>query len=155
VAELEAALQLGDGAALRYVDARAQQRRALRLHDDGSLQAFVLAGDAAAQGWVLELLQGSQPAAAFGRALLSASRQPPQALAPRSRQVCACHDVSEAAIVLRLRAAAAGETTEAADANQRLQQLQAQLKCGTECGSCLPALKLMVQQHLQQEVLTP
>ena len=32
---------------------------------------------------------------------------------------------------------------------QRLQQLQARLRCGTECGSCLPALKALVQRHRQ------
>jgi assimilatory nitrate reductase catalytic subunit len=146
LAELEAALDLRDEAVLRYADARAHQRRAMRLHADGSLQAFVLAGDAAAQGWVLELLQQGQPASAYGRALLAARRQPPQPVAPRSRQVCACHDVSEEAIAAQLRSGSG-------DAAQRLQQLQAQLRCGTECGSCLPALKVLVQQHDQENLL--
>jgi len=145
LAELEDALDLEDGVVLRYADAGAQQRRAMRLQADGSLQAFVLAGDVAAQGWVLHLLQQGQPAAAYGRALLAARRQPPLPLAPRSRQVCACHDVAEEAIVARLRCSAG-------DAGQRLQQLQAQLRCGTECGSCVPALKLLVQQHGLQVV---
>ena len=73
--EVEAALQL-DGASLRYADPRAGQHRAMRLHADGSLQGFMLAGDAAAQGWVLDLLQQSLPAAAMGRALLAARRTP-------------------------------------------------------------------------------
>jgi assimilatory nitrate reductase catalytic subunit len=148
LAEVEAAFDLREGAALRYADVRAHQGRAVRFHADGSLQAFVLAGDAAAQGWMLELLQQGQPAAAQGRALLAARRQPPQPVAPRSRQVCACHDVAEDAIVARLRATAG-------DAGQRLQQLQSQLRCGTACGSCLPALKVLVQQHGPQEALTP
>ena len=140
LADLEAALDLRDGAVLRYADARTHQRRAMRLHADGSLQAFVLAGDAAAQAWVLQLLQQGQSAAPFGRALLAASHQPPPSVAPRTRQVCACHDVPEDAIVAEVRASVG-------DAGQRLQQLQAQLRCGTECGSCLPALKLLVQRH--------
>jgi assimilatory nitrate reductase catalytic subunit len=61
-------------------------------------------------------------------------------VAPRSPQVCACHDVSEDAIVTQLRLSVG-------DAGQRLQQLQAQLRCGTDCGSCLPALKLLVQRE--------
>jgi bacterioferritin-associated ferredoxin len=32
-------------------------------------------------------------------------------------------------------------------ADTRLRQLQAHLRCGTGCGSCVPALKLLVQQH--------
>jgi assimilatory nitrate reductase catalytic subunit len=142
LAELEDALQLDAGPVLRYADARAGQRRAMRLHDDGTLQAFLLAGDASAQGWVLDLLQQGQPAAAFGRALLAARAQPPQPVAPRSRQVCACHDVSEEAIVTTLPLCDG-------DAAARLQQLQSRLRCGTECGSCVPALKTLVQRHPQ------
>ncbi|CAD5370561.1 Assimilatory nitrate reductase large subunit [Rubrivivax sp. A210] len=137
---LEAVLGLGDGRVLRYADARAGQHRAMRLHDDGTLQAFVLAGDAAAQAWVLALLQQGQPAAAFGRALLAASRTPPLPVAARSRQVCACHDVDEDRIAATLKLC---EGDEAA----RLQSLQGQLKCGTSCGSCLPTLKTLLRQH--------
>ncbi len=138
--EVETALGLVDGPVLRYADARSGQRRVLALQTDGALRAFMLAGDTAADDWVLPLLQQGQPAAAFGRALLAASRQPPQPVAPPSRQVCACHDVSE----LRI-ADALGRIDGAAD--ERLRALQAELRCGTECGSCLPALKSLVQQH--------
>ncbi len=91
----------------------------------------------------------AQPAAAYGRALLAARRQPPQPVAPRSRQVCACHDVSEERH--RRPSCAPAQAMPA----QRLQQLQAQLRCGTECGSCLPALKVLVRQHGPQEALAP
>ena len=145
--ELEVALGLQTGAVLRYADSRVSQRRAMRLHADGSLQAFLLAGDTAAQGWMLELLQQGQPAPPYGSALLAARSQAPQAVAPRSRQVCACHDVSEKAIIDQL-------LTERGSAGERLERLQRQLHCGTECGSCLPALKVLVQRH-GQEVLAP
>jgi assimilatory nitrate reductase catalytic subunit len=32
---------------------------------------------------------------------------------------------------------------------QRLSQLQSQLQCGTNCGSCLPQLKKLVRQQPQ------
>jgi assimilatory nitrate reductase catalytic subunit len=88
---------------------------------------------------VLDLLQQGQPAAAFGRALLSASPTPPSPVVSRSPQVCACHDVSEQAIV-----AALPLCTGAAD--DRLRQLQRRLHCGTECGSCLPAVKTLLNR---------
>ena len=72
---------------------------------------------------------------------------PPQPVPPRSPQVCACHDVSEARIAQTLQSCDG-------DAAQRLQQLQSRLRCGTECGSCLPTLKLLVQRQPQTE-LTP
>ena len=134
------ALSLSDGATLRYADVRAGQHRAMRLASDGTLAAFMLAGDTNAQGWVLDLLQQSINASAFGRALLAASAHPPQPVAPRSAQVCACHDVSEQRIVQTL-AACGG------DESQRLRQLQQTLRCGTTCGSCLPAVKKLVQRH--------
>ncbi|MDP2004991.1 MAG: molybdopterin-dependent oxidoreductase [Rubrivivax sp.] len=139
LAGIEQAFGLAEGPVLRYADPRAGQRRALRLHDDGTLQAFMLAGDVAAQAWVLDLLQQDQPAAAFGRALLSARPAPPAPVARRSPQVCACHDVSEQAI-----AGALPLCTGAPD--ERLQQLQGRLRCGTECGSCLPAVKTLLNQ---------
>jgi len=146
VAAVEAALRIDGASVLRYADARAGQCRAMQLAADGTLQAFVLAGDAAAQGWVLDLLQQGRPAAAFGRALLAASARAPQALAARSPQVCNCLDVGEAAI-----AAAAPQCTGSAD--QRLQQLQGRLRCGTQCGSCVPALKTLLQRHPATEAV--
>lgn len=138
--EIEVALGLAGGPVLRYADARSGQSRAMALGADGALRAFMLAGDIAADDWVLDLLRERAPAAAFGRALLAASRTPPQALAPRSLQVCACHDVSEQRIVQTL-------ATLDGNADQRLQALQQQLRCGTQCGSCLPALRGLVQRR--------
>ena len=137
--EVEAALGLVEGPVLRYADARSGHSRALALGGDGALRAFVLAGDITADDWVLALLRERAPAAAFGRALLAANRQPPQALPPRSVQVCACHDVSELRIAQTLATLDGG-------AEQRLQALRQRLRCGTECGSCLPALRTMAQR---------
>lgn len=139
-ARIEGLLGLQAPDVLRYDDARAGRHRAMRLAADGTLQAFVLAGDAAASGWALDWLQQRQPAASSGRALLAGGRTPPQALAPRSPQVCSCLDISEARIVQAL-AQCPGS------AEQRLQSLQQGLRCGTQCGSCVPALKVLVQRH--------
>lgn len=57
-----------------------------------------------------------------------------------SPQVCACHNVNELRIVQAL-----AQCTGAA--SERLQQLQLQLHYGTECGSCLPAVKVLAQCH--------
>jgi assimilatory nitrate reductase catalytic subunit len=146
IAALEAAFDLADGPVLRYADARGGQHRAMRLRADGTLQAFMLSGDSSAQAWVLDLLQQGSPAAGFGRALLAASATPPQPLAPRRKQVCACHDVSEDTILATLPQCPG-------DAGQALSTLQARLKCGTECGSCLPAVKALVQRSTQITLL--
>ena len=140
VHEIEDALQIGDGPVMRYADRGAGQHRAMRLQADGTLQAFMLAGDASAQAWVLDLMQQGLPAAAFGRALLAAVRQPPGLVVARGAQVCTCHDVSEAQIVAALNECAGS-------ADERLRLLQSRLHCGTECGSCLPAVRALVQRR--------
>ena len=139
------ALGLAGVALLRYADARSGQTRLMALQPDGTLRAYLLAGDAAADAWVLPLLQTRQPAAAFGRALLAARALPPSPVTPASPQVCACHDVS-AARIGAVAAAASG------DAAARLQAVQQALRCGTECGSCLPAVKALVQGVMQGAV---
>jgi assimilatory nitrate reductase catalytic subunit len=140
VAEIESALGLADAPVLRYVDHRSGQNRTMALRQDGSLAAFMLAGDIAADAWVFDLLQQGAPAATFGRSLLAANARPPQPVPLRSPQVCACHDVSESRIV---------ESLALIDGNQadRLRVLQQQLRCGTECGSCVPALRALVHGH--------
>ncbi len=125
---------------LRYADARRGQRRAIGLETDGAdtrLQAVVLAGDSRAEAWILDLLQQRMPAQSFGRQLLRPDGQAPVALQPAGRQVCTCLNVAEPAIVSAL-ARCHGK-----DAH-RLQQLQQQLGCGTQCGSCVPTLRRLV-----------
>ena len=141
--EIEQALTLDAIDTLRYTDPRRGQRRAMRLGataDGATLDAFLLAGDAAAAAWVLGLLQDGLPARPFGQALLSGRSTPPTAVPPRAPQVCNCFDVSQVAIIDTL-AACHG------DADARLVQLQQRLRCGTQCGSCLTAVKALVCLH--------
>ncbi len=50
--------------------------------------------------------------------------------------VCSCHQVGQAAIVAAIRAGDAS-----------VEALGARLACGTQCGSCLPELKSLVEEH--------
>jgi assimilatory nitrate reductase catalytic subunit len=143
VARIEALFGLGPerADALRYDDRQRGQRRTMglvRAGDDATLKAFVLAGDIRAEGWVKALLLQRAPAQAFGRLLLMPGAQPPVALVPRGRQVCTCCDVSEPAILQALASCSGGTA-------QRLAGLQARLPCGSQCGSCIPELKRLVQ----------
>jgi assimilatory nitrate reductase catalytic subunit len=61
------------------------------------------------------------------------------ATANRGKQVCTCFNVSDIAITQVL-GRCSGST------EQRLASLQSELRCGTNCGSCLPALRKLVQQ---------
>jgi assimilatory nitrate reductase catalytic subunit len=125
---------------LRYDDTRRGNARHLRIQD-GKLSAVALAGDMSAEHWLKEYLQAEQPVAALGRLLLMPSSRPPQDFKARGRIVCNCFNVAESQI------------TEALDRNdwincrepgQVLSSLQQQLKCGTNCGSCVPEVKKII-----------
>jgi assimilatory nitrate reductase catalytic subunit len=137
VRRIEALLGLDGADLLRLEDRRRGHSRAIRQSRSGGevrLEAMLLAGDGSAGTWLGTLLQDGLPAQAYGRLLLRPGAQPPVALAARSPQVCSCLDVSEDAIRQVLPDCAGSE-------QQRLEQLQGKLGCGTRCGSCLPALK--------------
>jgi assimilatory nitrate reductase catalytic subunit len=145
LARIEALLGLNATDALRYEDKRRQQRRTARLvrgHGGDpnaiTLEAFLLAGDASAEGWIKTLLQDELPAGAYGRLLLMPGAVAPVALAPKSPQVCACFNVSEDAIRAELPRCGGQD-------DQRLAELQGALKCGTNCGSCIPELRRLVR----------
>jgi assimilatory nitrate reductase catalytic subunit len=142
---IETLLGLSAADTLRYADPRAHQRRAIsiaRTADDTRVTAFLLAGDVRAAGWIGELLVEQLPADLYGRALLSGSPVAPTPVPSRGAQVCSCFDVTEPQIELAL-----ARFDGAPD--EQLAQLQGELKCGTNCGSCLPKLRSMVRKQLE------
>ncbi|MEZ2297116.1 molybdopterin-dependent oxidoreductase [Variovorax sp. RCC_210] len=140
--KIEALLGLQAADTLRYADRRRGQRRAARLvrRADGSvgLEAFLLGGDTSAEAWIATLLREELPAQSYGRLLLSPGARAPVAVRSRGKTVCTCFNVADVAIQAEL--ARCGGTAE-----ERLGKLQGALKCGTNCGSCIPELKRMVR----------
>ncbi len=144
VERIAAILGLQGAGLLAYRDARRGQWRRARLEAAGKaqqLQAVLLAGDVSAQAWIAPLLQERLDAQPLRRALLQPGAQPPQPLAPRGATVCACEGVGENSITGLLKACEG-------DAPTRLQRLKAELRCGTQCGSCVPQLQRMVQASM-------
>lgn len=140
LARIESQFGLHGAEVLRYADPRRGQRRAMRLArhgDQAQLEAFLLAGDTSAQGWIRTLLQDELPAQAYGRLLLSPGAKAPVAVRSRGKIVCSCFNVTDLQIGQQLTGLHGDQAT-------RLAGLQAGLKCGTNCGSCLPELKRMV-----------
>ena len=146
---LEQLLGLDSTQTLRYADARRGQRRAVRLErpqgegatgSDAHVQAVLLSGDTRAEGWIRALVQDRLPAQSFGRQLLSSQAHAPAGVAARGKVVCSCFGVTETAIQARLADCSGSD-------DERLAALQGALKCGTNCGSCLPELKRMVRSQ--------
>jgi assimilatory nitrate reductase catalytic subunit len=126
---------------LRYDDPARHQHRAMRLVKAGEQQrvdAFLMAGDVRSASWVRPLLQDDQSVEALGARLLAPGPKAPGQMASRGKQVCTCFNVSETQI-LNVLPQCAGS------ADQRLAQLQGELRCGTNCGSCVPALRKLVR----------
>jgi assimilatory nitrate reductase catalytic subunit len=129
----------------RYADAGRGRLRLLRL-DGALLQALLRAGEHDEAAWLLPLWRERQSVQALGRWLLGPGT-PPQAqlTAPRAAQVCNCFDVREDAITAELRRCSGS-------ADARLAALQGALRCGTQCGSCLPSLRRLVATTHPEEV---
>ncbi|WP_353156819.1 molybdopterin-dependent oxidoreductase [Herminiimonas fonticola] len=138
-AEIEQKFSIAGAQVLRYDDTKRGNSRRI-LIGDGKLQAVSLAGDISAEGWLKEYLESEQPVAALGRLLLMPSNKPPQNFKSRGRIVCNCFNVSETEINDSL-VGAGGEV------DVKLAGLQQKLKCGTNCGSCVPELKKIISSQ--------
>ncbi len=137
--DLAHAMQLGGAGVARYADVQRHRTRWLAFDGQGdgaTLRSVLVAGEVGEGAWLLDLWRAQLPVAPHRRALLAPGAAP-SGMPPREAQVCQCHDVSDGAI-RRALGAIDGE------ARARLETLQSQLKCGTECGSCLPTLRRLV-----------
>jgi assimilatory nitrate reductase catalytic subunit len=126
---------------LRYADKKKGQHRTIKLtgnREHAELEAFLLAGDTRSEAWVKTLLQDSLPAQSYGRMLLVPGSKAPIAVQSRGKAVCTCFNVTDAAITEQLAKSFGSD-------ERRFSELQSALKCGTNCGSCVPELKRMVR----------
>ncbi|WP_341922963.1 molybdopterin-dependent oxidoreductase [Polaromonas sp. YR568] len=148
--KIEGILGLGGTDVLRYADRKKGQHRTARLVRHGEqaeLAGFVLAGDVSAQAWIKTLLQDELPAQSYGRLLLLPGAKAPVALQSRGKPVCTCFSVTDAEIGACLTdiTHAVGGAGYLASDDERLLALQDKLKCGTNCGSCVPEIKRIIR----------
>ena len=129
LAQIDAILGLDDEKKMmNYRDARRGiSKRALM--QDGKLLGVRLTGETAARDWLKEIIAQGADAQALRPWLLAPLSAPPAGQPQRGRIVCNCLDVSEQEIL--------HEINNGLD----ISAIQAKLKCGTQCGSCLPELK--------------
>ena len=126
---LDALLDMHKDDTMRYFDAHRHVEKKARI-EAGIVQSVFLAGETAAAEWLKNMMLAGASADAVRPWVLAPVARAPQGSLNRGRIVCACHDVAESEIV--------------AHAVMGLAAVQAKLKCGTECGSCLPAVKRLV-----------
>jgi assimilatory nitrate reductase catalytic subunit len=136
-------VSVGYSQVLRYADKKKDQHRTIKLtgnREHAELVAFLLAGDTRSEAWVKTLLQDSLPAQSYGRLLLVPGSKAPIAVQSRGKAVCTCFNVTDAAITEQLAKSFGSD-------ERRFSELQTSLKCGTNCGSCVPELKRMVRDN--------
>ena len=152
--ELERVLGLDSADVLRYADRKKGQRRTIKLIREGGdvkLAGFALAGDTSAQAWIKTLLEGELPAQAYGRLLLVPGAKPPVAVTARGKLVCSCFNVTDTAIDTHLTGLVRGQDVPGDGAGflssdeEHLASLQDALKCGSNCGSCIPELRRRIR----------
>ena len=136
VSAIDRALRLDAPDALRYDDPKRSVGRRIRL-DQGRLRAVRLAGDVAGDAWLRDWLTTNEDVSSMRAALMLPASQPPRGFRARGRIVCSCHAVAEPDITAMI-AASAGPPYAI------LAPLQDALKCGANCGSCVPELKQMI-----------
>ncbi len=132
LAEIDRHLKLDEPAqVMRYVDAKRRVEKAARI-ENGEMVSLCLSGETAAAEWLKSMMQGRASIDAVRPWILAPVAQPPKGSLDRGRIVCNCVDVSEREI-MREAALGAGFTA-----------VQAKLRCGTECGSCVPEVRRLV-----------
>jgi len=137
IAALDALLGLdADDCAIEYRDARRNIAKRVQIRD-GRLTGVRLSGETAARQWLKEVMASAADTAGVRRWMLAPLATPPAGCGARGRIVCTCLGVGEREILSQV---AAGASLEA---------LQHALKCGIECGSCLPELRRMCAQPAQ------
>ena len=139
--KLDHMLGLDTDMALRYEDTRRASSRRM-LIDADVLRAVRLCGEPGAiesGEWLREWLVAEKPVAEIRRLLLSPATHAPSGFVLAGRVVCQCFNVTEDEIV-----AALGDIT--GEPKARCVALQQQLNCGSNCGSCVPELRQLVER---------
>ena len=134
VAELDRLFGLAsEGELMLYKDARRNvEKRAL--FETDHLAAVRFENELQSAGWVQEAMLSSTRGADLRAVLFAPLATRPGGFTSRGKVVCSCLDVSELAI------------KEGFMGGETLAEVQARLKCGTSCGSCVPELKRLADQ---------
>jgi assimilatory nitrate reductase catalytic subunit len=130
--ELDALLGITeDVPAMTYSDPRRGISKRV-LVENGKVTGVRLVGETLAAEWLKQVMTQQDFPESVRLWALAPLSAPPTGSQSRGRIICNCLDVSEQ------------EIAELVAAGADLPALQAQLKCGTECGSCVPELKRLV-----------
>ena len=119
---------------LNYNDAKRGISKRI-LIENSQVTGVRLMGETIATDWLKEVMTNGQFTEELRRWALAPLPAPPSGQRGRGKIVCNCLDVAESDIVENIELGA------------DLLTLQNKLKCGTECGSCVPEIKKLIQMY--------
>jgi assimilatory nitrate reductase catalytic subunit len=135
IESIEAKLGIETRILLRYEDKVLSTQRRMAIVDNQMIYLTVQ-GDARAETWLKPMLQECVDVERFRSSILMPIA-PQFAAIPSDSVVCQCHGVKQSQIEQHLISKSESKASP-------LDQLKQQLRCGTECGSCLPQLQRMI-----------
>ncbi|UFI46887.1 nitrate reductase [Pseudomonas savastanoi] len=126
-------LGLNEGPVMAYDDPKRSIGKRVRI-DNGRITAIRLAGETLARHWLQALWLEERIDASLRRWLLAPLSSEPgkDSTQPRDKTLCNCMNVSQSAVM------------DGIGRGLDLNQLKTQLGCGTQCGSCVPEIKRLI-----------
>ncbi|RMO79721.1 Assimilatory nitrate reductase large subunit [Pseudomonas syringae pv. primulae] len=130
---IDSLLNLDEGPVMAYDDPKRSIGKRVRI-DNGRITAIRLAGETLAQHWLQTLWLQERVDTALRRWLLAPLSSEPgkDSTLSRDKTLCNCMNVSQSAVMSGI------------ERGLDLIQLKTQLGCGTQCGSCVPEIKRLI-----------
>jgi assimilatory nitrate reductase catalytic subunit len=141
ITEIDALLGMaGDMPLLNYNDAKRGISKRILVENNATnnkpeVTGVRLVGETLAADWLKDVMTTGEFSPELRRWALAPLIAPPAGQRSRGKIICNCLDVAENDIIDTIQLGA------------DLITLQNKLKCGTECGSCVPELKRLIHSH--------
>ena len=132
LADIDRIFAFDTATSLNYMDARRGIAKRVMV-TGGRVTGVRLTGETAAREWLKDAMAEGLAVEPVRRWVLAPLSAPPAGNVGRGRIVCNCLNVAESQI------------RSAVEQGADLPTLQETLKCGTQCGSCVPELKQLVR----------
>ncbi|MDE2623890.1 MAG: molybdopterin-dependent oxidoreductase [Betaproteobacteria bacterium] len=131
--QLDRCFELSDESCMCYQDSLNHVTKKALVEQE-RLVGIRLSGETAAAAWLEKIMVENMKISGLRRWLLAPVTASPSPLPETSRVICNCHHVTESQILHEIRNGAG------------LPELKEGLRCGTQCGSCLPEIGQMIRQ---------
>ena len=161
---LQALFECEGGDVMVYSDPKTGVRRRIGLsvhtavcttgtEQTATLAKVFLAGNVESEGWLRNCFDSQLDVMPWRSFLLAPASQPPGVQTQAVQMVCNCIGVSRQAIEAGIAIACAKEP--GASEAEQLASLQGSLKCGTECGSCVPEIRKLIRAQASLVTIAP